>query len=574
MCQTRSEVTKESKLLASRAKVCNDLTSAYKSLAEAIAAKSRKAKVETILAKCTNLFTSAIAKNDQLLTLAGKTDGVNAAAALEQWCHEANVAHELQVKEAHLYLTVAKQSKSDLHEANSGRSSRNSSKRSSVSHPASMTPSEKQRQLLISQLRLQEIQRQAETAQQLAEEKHQLKMKSLAEDSRQRIVKAQLEQLELTDTISQHPSLPPLEGENDIAESSQRVNEWVNTISQSNGNEEPPESYFVPQGGQEQHNSVSHVGSLTFVPGVVPSFDIPVLYGDQNIIFGPTSSSGMNEPFPTTSGHLGPQLPPGFTDPNTFGFPNGLPPTAAFPPPVLPFFDSSSAVVSSGAPASVAFSSSAPLPVFPPSAVVSSVAPASVAPSSSALLPVFPPSAVVSSVAPSVTFSSSPCPPILPSSSAPRFATPLLSSRLHPHQAAIRFGGPQVVHSGFSQTGHTASNVPNSAHAYPQPVCGGMSLPGNPAPSAQSLPLQPVDTVTRQDLADLIAASRKDPLPEWKLSQFSGDALHWHEWIGQFRSAIDSQKLSDDVKLTYLKTLVTGKAKSAISEFAYCGTMY
>ena len=32
--------------------------------------------------------------------------------------------------------------------------------------------------------------------------------------------------------------------------------------------------------------------------------------------------------------------------------------------------------------------------------------------------------------------------------------------------------------------------------------------------------------------------------------------------------------LSNDVKLTYLKTLVTGQAKAAIVEFAYCGTMY
>ena len=30
----------------------------------------------------------------------------------------------------------------------------------------------------------------------------------------------------------------------------------------------------------------------------------------------------------------------------------------------------------------------------------------------------------------------------------------------------------------------------------------------------------------------------------------------------------------DDVKLTYLKTLVTGKAKTAIAEFGYCGAMY
>ena len=51
-------------------------------------------------------------------------------------------------------------------------------------------------------------------------------------------------------------------------------------------------------------------------------------------------------------------------------------------------------------------------------------------------------------------------------------------------------------------------------------------------------------------------------------------SLQWHEWYGQFKSAIDSQSFTDDVKLTYLKTLVTGKAKTAIAEFAYCGAMY
>ena len=80
--------------------------------------------------------------------------------------------------------------------------------------------------------------------------------------------------------------------------------------------------------------------------------------------------------------------------------------------------------------------------------------------------------------------------------------------------------------------------------------------------------------VTVQDLAQLITATKRDHLPEWKLAQYNGDPLQWHEWFGQFKSAIDSTTLSDDVKLTYLKTLVTGKAKTAIAEFAYCGTMY
>ena len=50
--------------------------------------------------------------------------------------------------------------------------------------------------------------------------------------------------------------------------------------------------------------------------------------------------------------------------------------------------------------------------------------------------------------------------------------------------------------------------------------------------------------------------------------------MQWHEWFGQFRSTVDSAPLSPDVKLTYLKTLVTGKAKLAIANFAYCGSLY
>ena len=77
-----------------------------------------------------------------------------------------------------------------------------------------------------------------------------------------------------------------------------------------------------------------------------------------------------------------------------------------------------------------------------------------------------------------------------------------------------------------------------------------------------------------KELADAITSKKNDPLPEWKLADFTGDPLQWHEWHGHFKSAIDSQSLTDDVKLTYLKTLVTGKAKIAIAEFAYCGLMY
>ena len=93
-------------------------------------------------------------------------------------------------------------------------------------------------------------------------------------------------------------------------------------------------------------------------------------------------------------------------------------------------------------------------------------------------------------------------------------------------------------------------------------------------PPSVNVPQPATTSFAVQDLAQLLASSKRDHLPEWKLAQYSGDPLQWHEWFGQFKSAIDSAPLTDDVKLTYLKTLVSGKAKTAIAEFAYCGTMY
>ena len=80
--------------------------------------------------------------------------------------------------------------------------------------------------------------------------------------------------------------------------------------------------------------------------------------------------------------------------------------------------------------------------------------------------------------------------------------------------------------------------------------------------------------MTLNDLVQALSVSKKDPLPEWKLAQYDGNPLQWHELFAQFCSTVDEASLSDDVKLTYLKTLVTGKGKSAIAEFAHSGGMY
>ena len=115
--------------------------------------------------------------------------------------------------------------------------------------------------------------------------------------------------------------------------------------------------------------------------------------------------------------------------------------------------------------------------------------------------------------------------------------------------------------------------MPTSA---PLPTVSTVSPTALPFTSSSTIatPQPSTSSFTVEDLAQLLMSSKKDHLPERKLAQYSGDPLQWHEWFGQFKSAIDSAPLTDDVKLTYLKTLVSGKAKTAIAEFAYCGAMY
>ena len=121
-----------------------------------------------------------------------------------------------------------------------------------------------------------------------------------------------------------------------------------------------------------------------------------------------------------------------------------------------------------------------------------------------------------------------------------------------------------------------ATTFPTTALPFQQTTTAAASLPVPTFPTTiqSTVPPSTLTQVAVQDLAQLLTSAKKDHLPEWKLEQYSGDPLQWPEWIGQFRSAIDSAPLSNDVKLSYLKTLVTGKAKAANREFAYCGTMY
>ena len=161
-----------------------------------------------------------------------------------------------------------------------------------------------------------------------------------------------------------------------------------------------------------------------------------------------------------------------------------------------------------------------------------------------------------------------------PSTANPTISHPILQMSAQHNPNSNYAATCSIPVNSFSTTTNIAPPFvtpvikPTYGHTAPIPLCwGGPPHPTPPAPTSENASLI-------KALTDALTSKRNDPLPEWKLSQYNGDPLQWHEWYGQFKSAIDSQSLTDDVKLTYLKTLVTGKAKTAIAEFAYCGAMY
>ena len=63
-------------------------------------------------------------------------------------------------------------------------------------------------------------------------------------------------------------------------------------------------------------------------------------------------------------------------------------------------------------------------------------------------------------------------------------------------------------------------------------------------------------------------------LPKLKLNSFDGNPLEWPEWSSMFIATVDQRPIPDSEKMSHLKTLLTGKAKSAISGMGYSGQLY
>ena len=80
----------------------------------------------------------------------------------------------------------------------------------------------------------------------------------------------------------------------------------------------------------------------------------------------------------------------------------------------------------------------------------------------------------------------------------------------------------------------------------------------------------PTLSINRDDFSSFHQRS----LPKLKNHDFDGNPLEWLKWSGMFLSVIDSSPLMNDQKMGHLKGLVSGKAKTAISDFGSSGAIY
>ena len=83
-----------------------------------------------------------------------------------------------------------------------------------------------------------------------------------------------------------------------------------------------------------------------------------------------------------------------------------------------------------------------------------------------------------------------------------------------------------------------------------------------------------VSSAREQDKFKRNKPSSSSQLPKLKLSSFDGNPLEWPEWSNMFKATVHHRNIPDSEKMSHLKTLLTGKAKSAISGMGYSGKFH
>ena len=575
---TDSQQEKVQKLYDNRLKAQTELNTLQQKILDSITNGDRRVRVERLVKETEDAMTKAFTRNEQLITLASKTsDSETVQADLEKWLREVTEQNDEILRKAREYIDSC--TGSDVRSRSSvGTVNKSASKRSSTSGKTK-TSSQRQKDLLLATQRREELERQNANAIRLAKQKQEvalkqlerekqrleeeqaLQLEELEEENRRKLAEAKLTELELTDDLSQatdefRETLSRISTHSKQI-TSQRVSDWVNEVN------EPDSVSNQPQTNTVNLNNVTGSSNTAFIPESNDGVQMRQATLEMRSLADVNIGLGQSQVSPIGTSTV-------YTIPKRNSTPPSLAAVNPLPNFQLPTVNTTSNTVSS---VTVPVVNQQPLTM------------------SSQIQPSFAPTTTMTQV-------NIPTSHVIPNLSAWTFPAPSSFPTVHatvpqPVRGPVTLTSttttPIVTTTGIFtpvvpiQSGGTtfycnplATTFPTTTLPIQQTTAAAANFPVSTFPTTvqSTVPPSTLTPVAVQDLAQLLTAAKKDHLPEWKLEQYSGDPLQWHEWIGQFRSAIDSAPLSNDVKLTYLKTLVTGKAKAAIVEFAYCGTMY
>ena len=475
----------------------------------------RRVRVERLVTSCDEAMTKLFAKHEQLFELAGKTEDPSLVKQdLETWLNEVTTRNDEILKKAGDYIDQYPLVDGASQSSTTATKSKQPSK-TSASRPSrqSKTSSQRQRDMLVAKQRKEEIERQNEAALRLAKQQQELELErlqeeqelprlrterlkkeqalrveQLEEENRKKLAEATLTELELRDDLSDSQS-EFLDTMSQIAASTKaddavRVSEWVNNSPVATANDPTntgisnPNAVAVTTVAQNSVNkgapTTTSSPSTPVVTSVAPAAgpminNIPLVTGQGSTIFLPPTGQVQVPQSTTTS--------------------QGTNASSIFATTSAPLVSAASYPIST-----VTVLASHILPnlsawTFPTGTSTPHVSATPVTTNHTVFPTVFPGTRVATTA-----------PPIIP----------------------VTAGGTVYY---LNPTSLTTVPAPSSAPVpttFPAVLSTATPLA---TPPFVNVPQPATTSFTVQDLAQLLASSKSDHLPEWKLAQYSGDPL-------------------------------------------------
>ena len=232
---------KFNKLYSARAKLEAELNNIYGEINNAVDKQDRKVKIERLIVKCKDAFIRVVDKNEELFDLAQKTENPDAACKnLEKWL-------ETVTKKTDEFIAAARGYINSVHDKETAEQYTSHHLKSSSHMTSSKRSSQRQRDLELSRLKREELEKQHEAKLRIARQHleiekqtklRELEIEQLEEDHRKEVAAAALEEIELMTKSSADGSgtgkMSGLFTERSSVKSKKLVQDWINSSPAGN----------------------------------------------------------------------------------------------------------------------------------------------------------------------------------------------------------------------------------------------------------------------------------------------------------------------------------------------------